>query len=110
MKLEDFETVQELNKVRKTVEEQITHVTTIVGTYKKETCDSNNENTQEGAHSLIAKEVYSLHLAKHRDGSGLGADLTGCYVGLAVYEAVLKILEEKLVAVNKALSELGVEV
>lgn len=53
---------------------------------------------------------YSCHLSKHKDGSGVGVDMTGCYVGLEVAKAVVEVLSNKLILVDDSLRELGVDV
>ena len=52
---------------------------------------------------------YGCHVSFHRDGSGPGIDLSGCYVGAKVAHAVQEVLEEQRAKVDFALKQLGID-
>lgn len=53
---------------------------------------------------------YSCHISKHRDGSGTSIDLSGCYLGGEMFDAVKSLIEQQYGKVKEAIKNLGVDV
>jgi len=68
-----------------------------------------NEKADAGKFKEDFNSGYWASFFMHHDGSGPGANLNGCYVGVQAAEALKSVLDEQVSRCNAELRKLGVE-
>lgn len=100
MKIQDFDEVEKLVKIRERCQKAIENLEGyIMSTFKKDEDCGGVEGFTMG---------YYAFFGKHKDGSGDCADMNGCYVGIEAAEALTLVLEKQLDRVDVRLVSLGV--
>mgnify|MGYP001601517783 CR=1 FL=1 len=56
------------------------------------------------------KKGYWASFSEHTDGSGTGADLSGCYIGIEVAQSIHEHLCAQIARIENRLMDLGVEI
>lgn len=101
MKLGKLEDVNKAVKIIERIEAAMEKLKASYDANKKPDC---------GGIPSYAEYGYSAFLSDHSDGSGHPVDLSGCYVGQEVKEAVAKVLTEKRDQMIGFLGECGIDV
>jgi hypothetical protein len=101
VKYEDIDDVVNLKEIASRIKKQYDKLSSKESRYKEVDC---------GGVLGVVDTGFLCNISLHKDGSGEGIDLSGCYVGAEVFDAVQIILEEKFDACKNALSEFGVDV
>ena len=68
-----------------------------------------NVKKDSGGIEGVLEYGYNFSLSEYSDGSGMIADLTGCYVARESCEALLQILQKKNLEIDGELLRLGVD-
>lgn len=100
MKLSDFSKVDKAYKIRANILNAISSLE-----------DHLSEESKRDVGGIPGFDLgYSCHLSRYSDGSGQIVNMSGCYVEVEIAEASLKVLQKRLVEIEKALHYLGVTV
>lgn len=86
MKVQNLHRARQLQEDLQIVNQAIKNATEVTSKFKTDT---------EGHSSSSEDQLYSFHIAEHRDGSGFKIDCTGLCVGIEIVKFTLQKLQER---------------
>lgn len=101
MKYEDIEKAQHLKNILLRLEAKYAQICKVESRYNE---------VDSGGVEGVADTGYHCFVSEHTDGSGSPINLSGCYVGSEVINALKIILAGKYDVCKNALENMGIEV
>ena len=101
MKINDLERVNTLVKIRLKCEKALSDMNVFESVTKEQGVDCGGTQGYDIG--------YNACISMHSDGSGVGADLSGCYIAVQLAEVTREILCEQINRVDADLVKLGVD-